>query len=173
MREDFWIGYSVKNGWVALDRNLPPNHSGSRAELVFYRLNDKLLYKENYSNFEQPEYKYHSIYIESLSEPEKQKAKSELQGIEKTREEIKAHIKLEYDKSVRRKILDDLIYKHTNHLLAYHLQNSGMTLTTASNKLKHQYCWKCKNSIEKSFYECLSCRWLVCTHCGACGCGRS
>ena len=78
-REKFlWMGFHQKHGWVILDRLLHPNKANHKAgdHLYLVRCLDWTIYKEEKSNWGEPDYVFVINYLENL-EDEKKKINEE------------------------------------------------------------------------------------------------
>lgn len=46
--------------------------------------------------------------------------------------------------------------------------------TTKKSRNRSTHCYSCKSKVSSdSNIACSACGWLICDHCGTCGCGRS
>ena len=64
-----------------------------------------------------------------------------------------------------------LIEKHRKFLASIGKPYLGQGVISHFARSKH--CYKCKGPVNNAFdLECKACGWIVCSYCGACGCGR-
>lgn len=62
--------------------------------------------------------------------------------------------------------------RHAQFLAKRGLINQGIREASAS-KSRASNCWSCTRYLNNEIdFECNVCGWIVCGHCGACGCGR-
>lgn len=61
--------------------------------------------------------------------------------------------------------------KHRSYLRRAGVDDRGFRKATWGSR--HSVCWKCGQRVDnQTQFECSGCGWIVCTFCGACGCGR-
>lgn len=61
---------------------------------------------------------------------------------------------------------------HREYLARKGIRYSGTTTKRSRNRSAR--CYSCKNTVSsESHVACSNCGWLICDHCGTCGCGRS
>lgn len=75
-----WWGYSKKHGWVVLDRSIPSNAPGLKADLLFVRCQDAAIFTEKRESWVPPSYRFAPNYISALALPEADAAAAELEG---------------------------------------------------------------------------------------------
>ena len=76
-REKFlWMGFHPKHGWVILDRLLHHNKANHKTgnHLYFVRCMDWTIYKEEKSNWGEPNYIFVINYLENLDESKKKES---------------------------------------------------------------------------------------------------
>lgn len=62
--------------------------------------------------------------------------------------------------------------RHAQYLSKRGLINNGIREASVS-KPRASNCWACTRYLNNEIdYECKVCGWIVCGHCGACGCGK-
>ncbi len=60
---------------------------------------------------------------------------------------------------------------HREFLARKGINYKGTTTKKSRNRSTH--CYSCKNTVSSdSNVACSNCGWLICDHCGTCGCGR-
>ena len=56
---------------------------------------------------------------------------------------------------------------HNNYLIKKGLE--PQSIAKSNKKFRESVCWECKTAVDNSEdYECLACRWIICSNCGAC-----
>ena len=73
-----WWGYSKEHGWVVLDRRVPTNAPGIKADLLFLRCKDATIFVEKREKWNPPLYKFAPNYIGGLTPPASDEAAAEL-----------------------------------------------------------------------------------------------
>ena len=58
-----WWGFSKEHGWVIMDREIPGNHPGVRAELMFFRCRDSKVFFLKRENWTSPAYQYAPNFV--------------------------------------------------------------------------------------------------------------
>ena len=56
---------------------------------------------------------------------------------------------------------------HNNYLIKKGLE--PQSIAKSNKKFRESVCWECRTAVDNSEdYECLACRWIICSNCGAC-----
>ena len=158
-REKFlWMGFHSKHGWVILDRLIHPNKANHKTgnHLYFVRCIDWTIYKEEKSNWGEPNYIFVINYLENLDESKKNI--SEEEGAKFLREFL--------DKK-----REDFHKKYIETIHNNFLKQIGSKLSTAIKAIKRResVCWSCHDTVDNKYdYECSACGWIICSNCGAC-----
>lgn len=64
-----------------------------------------------------------------------------------------------------------IIDKHRKFLVSIEKSYLGQGVVSHFARAKH--CFKCKGPVNNAFdLECKACGWIICSYCGACGCGH-
>lgn len=75
-----WWGYSKEHGWVVLDRRIPSNAPGLKADLLFLRCRDAMIFGAKRESWNPPLYRFAPNYIRDLAPPASDEAAAELEG---------------------------------------------------------------------------------------------
>jgi len=75
-----WWGHSEKHGWVVLDRSIPNNAPGLKADLLFFRCRDATTFVEARKKWDRPLYSFAPNYIRDLPPEAAAQAAAELEG---------------------------------------------------------------------------------------------
>lgn len=75
-----WWGYSKEHGWVVLDRRIPSNAPGLKADLVFVRCRDAMIFGAKRESWNPPLYRFAPNYLRDLAPPASDEAAAELEG---------------------------------------------------------------------------------------------
>jgi len=63
-----------------------------------------------------------------------------------------------------------VIEKHKSWVIKKGYEYRGILKNVSRHRTNN--CYSCKNSVDNSQdIECATCNWIVCSYCGACGCG--
>ena len=166
---DDWWGYSKVHGWVVLDRNIPNNKPNSQDNLVFLRCSDWQHYedtRENWNNIKL--YNGANYFLKSLPNIKMEITASELEDLKRNSKKNEIYEKLR--SQAEKKYLDEVEKKHKTFMQSINL-SSGL-LRKNINGRRVNNCYNCKKTVDNSRdYECVSCNWIICGLCGACGCG--
>lgn len=76
-----WWGYSKEHGWVILDRRIPSNAPGLRADLLFLRCRDATMFGAKRESWNPPLYRFAPNYIRELAPPASDEAAAELEAL--------------------------------------------------------------------------------------------
>lgn len=155
-----WWAYHEEHRWVVLDREWPGNESGIGCELTFVRCSDWSLFTDSFSSWPSPAYFWAPRKLEQLEDQERLKTQNLLKLYEK-----------EYE-CRRAQLLRNLVEKRHNDFIKSkgHPPSEGMGRTQREHRTAN--CYGCNRHLDNAIdYECLKCRWIICWHCGACGCG--
>ncbi|MEM0516714.1 hypothetical protein WCN91_15070 [Pseudoalteromonas sp. YIC-827] len=67
-------------------------------------------------------------------------------------------------------IKDQVIATHKSWMLKNDFEYKGISHNSRYRRASH--CYSCKSLVDNSQdIECKACDWIVCSHCGVCGCG--
>lgn len=164
-----WWGFCKLNsiGWVFLDRtiNIP-----GQSELFFVNCKNSEIYKETKENWNNPNcYVYENRYFESLSSNEKEKAQTAVVEYKKHIEEYKKKL-INYNELIK---VERFKKTRQNYFTKLGIVNPGEAVDTGKiHRVSH--CYNCKQKLDSNFQcQCKGCNWMICSLCGACGCGYS
>lgn len=87
-----WWGYSNEHGWVILDRGVPTNAPGLKAELLFLRCRDATVVSATRESWKPPLYRYAPNYIRDLPPAAAEEAAAELEALKARWPEFKLEI---------------------------------------------------------------------------------
>ena len=164
---DLWWGYCKANsiGWVLLDRTF--NKPGE-VDLCFVNCSDGVVFNETKERWNNPNiYSFEPNYLLTLAPKEQLLSTQELEKYKHRIDEYKANL---------------LIYKNTketerfakirqHYFTGLGIADPGHVMRTGKG-LRVSHCYKCKSALNsKDQLECNSCNWMICSNCGACGCG--
>lgn len=76
-----WWGYSKEHGWVVLDRRIPCNAPGLKADLLFLRCRDATMFGALRESWNPPLYRFAPNYIRELAPPASDEAAAELDAL--------------------------------------------------------------------------------------------
>ena len=76
-----WWGYSKEHGWVILDRRIPCNAPGLKADLLFIRCRDATIFCAKRESWNPPLYRFAPNYIRDLAPPASNEAAAELEAL--------------------------------------------------------------------------------------------
>jgi hypothetical protein len=76
-----WWGYSKEHGWVILDRGIPANAPGLKADLLFLRCRDAMIFGAKRESWNPPLYRFAPNYIRDLPPPASDEAAAELEAL--------------------------------------------------------------------------------------------
>jgi len=76
-----WWGYSKEHGWVILDRRIPSNAPGLRADLLFLRCRDATMFGAKRESWNPPLYRFAPNYIRELAPAASDEAAAELEAL--------------------------------------------------------------------------------------------
>lgn len=76
-----WWGYSKEHGWVILDRRIPSNAPGLKADLVFLRCRDATMFDAKRESWNPPLYRFAPNYVRELVPPASDEAAAELEAL--------------------------------------------------------------------------------------------
>lgn len=158
-KNNIWVGINENKEWVILDRKYKINSPGGKSKKLFFvRISNWTIYDDNYSNWSQPKYIYVPAYIKKTKDENISEAINNLKTKIKEYQDIKS-IELEFQ-------FLDLIHK--NFLTSKGFKQS--TIQKSSGKFRRiSHCWNCKETVDNQHdYECSSCKWIICSNCGAC-----
>lgn len=88
-----WWGYSKEHGWVILDRGIPTNAPGLKADLLFLRCRDAVMVDVKRENWNPPSYRYAPNYIRDLAPAASDEAAAELDALKARWPEFELEIK--------------------------------------------------------------------------------
>ena len=88
-----WWGYSKEHGWVILDRRIPTNAPGLKADLLFLRCRDAIMFDVKRETWNPPSYRYAPNYIRDLTPPASDEAAAELEALKTRWPEFELEIK--------------------------------------------------------------------------------
>jgi hypothetical protein len=88
-----WWGYSKEHGWVILDRGIPTNAPGLKADLLFFRCRDAMIFSAKRENWNPPSYRYAPNYIRDLAPAASDEAAAELGALKARWPEFELEIK--------------------------------------------------------------------------------
>ena len=91
-----WWGFSKEHGWVILDREIPCNTPGIRSDLMFYRCRDGKLFFVKWELWKLPAYQLAPNYVNGLSGPAADEARSEWEALQSNAEEHRLELKRQY-----------------------------------------------------------------------------
>ena len=155
-----WWGFSSEHGWVLLDRNKPNNRPGKKGNYTFLRCRDWVEYEENYKNWQAPHYIFSKQYFINLTGS---KASEEKRILQKLKDEYRSR---------KEELYLSLVQKRHKQFL----ENAGLAtseIRKAKGRHRTNNCWNCGQLVDNSIHlECLTCGWIICDSCGACGCAR-
>ena len=153
---DLWLGFKPQYGWVIYDRKLPSNKS-AHGEVYWIKCSDWTFFKDKGSNWNYPEYSFVVTYLKDIETNQ-----------QKENEEKALSILDEYINKKRNEM--DLKYIETIH--NNYLEKKGFSprsVLKATSERRESGCWECKNTVDNKYdYECSTCRWIICSSCGAC-----
>jgi hypothetical protein len=159
MAGDRWWAFSNENGWIVIDREWPDNEPASPDPWVIVRCSDWALFTEVRSSFPPPGYEYAPRYLSSLPEQKRKEAQAVLASLEE-----------EY--SERREDLQTALIRerHQEYNKSRNQEIRGIRQSYRERRVTH--CWNCRRYLDSAIHWlCIRCGWIVCWHCGACGCG--
>jgi hypothetical protein len=165
-----WWGYSIKNGWVMLNRKLLKNGMGRSKNdtLTFIRCSDWTEFEDVASNWTAPNYIYGVPYLKQLKDEKLKQAYEQLFEIFSYYKENKQHIKGEQLKREDKLRFESLQARHNNYLESKGLSKQELIKNTNSYR-RINHCWNCLSTVDNNTdYECKGCGWIVCGSCGAC-----
>lgn len=80
------------------------------------------------------------------------------------------------DYRINKDIVEDVIYNNLDlnkSVLEYTRKHGSNGILRKLNR-RVTHCYKCQQSLDSLYMEiCPKCGWIICPHCGACGCGYS
>ena len=76
-----WWGYSKEHGWVILDRRIPCNAPGLKADLLFLRCRDTTMFDASRESWNPPRYRFAPNYIRDLAPAASDEAAAELETL--------------------------------------------------------------------------------------------
>ena len=148
-----WLGFHISHGLVILDRSI--GGSESDEGYLFFKCSDWSIYKET-GVWEKPNYTYVIPYLNSL---DKDKIKS-------AQEDAINKLNHYVDK-IKDMHFELLKIIHNNYLIKKSLK--PQSIAKSNKKFRESVCWECRTAVDNSEdYECLACRWIICSNCGAC-----
>lgn len=166
MPADDWWGFSFQHGWVLLDRNIPNNKTNN---LIFLRASDWSHYEDTRENWNNTKlYNGAMFYIKSLPKEKQKDALEKYEGIIKNNQKLEVYAKLVG--IFEPKYFEVVENKHKAFIKRLNKHIGTLKKSDAGTRSSH--CYNCKRKVDNSFdFECSICNWIVCGHCGACGCG--
>jgi hypothetical protein len=148
-----WLGFHISHGLVILDRSI--GKSESDEGYLFFKCSDWSIYKET-DAWEKPNYIYIIPYLNSL---DKDKIKS-------AKEDATKKLNYYVDK------IKDMHFELLKVIHNIYLIKKGLEpqlIVKSNKKFRESVCKECKIAVDNSKnYECIVCRWIVCSNCGAC-----
>ncbi|MBI4194130.1 MAG: hypothetical protein HY526_03515 [Betaproteobacteria bacterium] len=90
-----WWGYSKEHGWVVLDRSIPSNGPGLKADLLFFRCRDSATFVEKREKWNPPLYTFAPNYIRGLAHAESVEAGAEFEALKALWPEFQRQIQRE------------------------------------------------------------------------------
>jgi hypothetical protein len=185
-----WWGYSKEHGWVVLDRSISSNRPGVKGDLLFFRCRDSTTFLAKRAAWEVPAYTFARNYLRGLAPEESALAAAELEALESRWPEFEVEIgrqqqeaaaraeaaRLEAERLEQQRELEqhrqDTIAKHRGFLQRLGLPYGGIAEAAPTKSRRAVRCAACGKSIDRAVgVQCVPCTELVCTSCGACGCG--
>jgi hypothetical protein len=91
-----WWGYSKEHGWVMLDREIPCNTPGIRADLMFYRCRDGKIFFLKWELWKLPAYQFAPNYVNGLTGAAAEEARSEYEALLSNADEHRLELKRQY-----------------------------------------------------------------------------
>jgi hypothetical protein len=155
-----WWGFSAQLGWVAIDREFPGNEPGGASPLAIVCCNDWSVRVIPRPRAWPPSgFTFSRQYILRLSESERSGAERDL-----------GMLQLEYRR--REQELRGTLVKarHRNYAATTGRSYQGLRETRGVRRTPP--CYKCNRRLDSDLhFACVTCDWIVCWGCGACGCG--
>ena len=152
-KNKIWLGFHISHGLVILDRST--GGSVSDEGYLFFKCSDWSIYKET-DAWEKPNYTYVIPYLNSL---DKDKIKS-------AKEDATKKLNYYVDK------IKDMHFELLKVIHNIYLIKKGLEpqfIVKSNKKFRESVCKECKIAVDNSKnYECIVCRWIVCSNCGAC-----
>jgi len=157
-----WWGYSDKNGWVVLDRNLVSNVPGKTDELVFIKCNNWSTYSEDRNKWELPYYEYYKTFLNKFTGD----------ALKAKQNELKQYWQ-QYHNGKKTEVYFSIIKdRHSAFLKSHKLTVPEVVVREEKHRVSG--CWNCKTNVDNSIdLLCSRCGWTICGSCGACGCTKS
>ena len=88
-------------------------------------------------------------------------------------DDAQVQVKLLVDQYVfehKETLQNKIVAQHKNVMEKAEHNYKGVTSVTAFHRENH--CYGCKRPVDNAYdVECASCNWIICSNCGACGCG--
>lgn len=173
-RDDSWWGYSSEHGWVVLDRTIPQNKPGVKAQLMFIRCSDAATVYVGFEFWKEPQFEYAPNYLRGRTDD----AAQTLDAHKAQWPNVRAELHRQIDEQVRLRAVAEFVEKRLQVLLRHQqfVEHRGFSYkgVSAINRGKMRrvtHCYICKEPLDNAFdVECQACSWIVCK-CGACGCG--
>ena len=168
-KENYWWGYCNKDsiGWVLLDRTF--NKPG-QPDLYFVNCQKSEIYKESKENWNNPNfYVFENRFFEKLPQEQQKIFATQLNAFKIRIEEFKESLvvfegvmKVEQFKKLRKRYFSDLGI----------FDPGEIDKVGKARRISH--CYSCKKALDSNFQRaCMGCKWMICSRCGACGCGYS
>ena len=168
-KENYWWGYCKKDsiGWVLLDRTF--NKPG-QTDLYFINCQKNEIYKESKENWNNPNfYVFENRFFEKLPQEHQKIFATQLSAFKIRIEEFKENLvvfeiamKVNQFKKLRQRYFSGLGI----------VDPGEIDKVGKARRISH--CYSCKVALDSNFQRaCLGCKWMICSRCGACGCGYS
>jgi len=163
-----WWGISKENSLVILDRNISCNKSTGDGTLIFLRCSDWKHYEEDREKWKEPYYIYVEKFIKSLPTQDQSRFTELLKNKKRGSKKNKIYKTLaEKNEEIWKKEEFEKIKKLHAKFSKSNLKEPGKM---KSRRVNH--CYQCKRKVDNFVhYECAGCNWIICSLCGACGCG--
>jgi len=161
--KNLWIGNSKDKGIVILDRKFKVNSSGgvgNSLDIYFIKCNDWSIFKEERSKWSSPNYIHFENFYKNIKENDKLDYKEKIENIFNNFQDKKKDIQFNF------------LQKIHNDFLIREGYQAREIVKKVSNFRRINHCWYCKDTVDNSIdYECVNCRWIICSCCGACKLG--
>ncbi|MGH8502552.1 MAG: hypothetical protein ACREVE_08770 [Gammaproteobacteria bacterium] len=162
----FWVG-EMNGAFVLYDPSV--QHDGSYWVVLFFPMHKRfVLYVKSDARSKvkavtRHDPNYHDVVQQYLDWFE-EKGRDELPRVA---EEIKKKDQTYVRKRERVRAL------HKTHMDTNNFKYLGVTDPTGGPRTRVSVCWSCRETVANDIVspECNACHWMVCEHCGACGCG--
>lgn len=167
MSTEMWWGFSQEHGWVMLDRSVECNKPGLKRALLFVNCSAGSVYSVPYEQWCPPSYIFAENYLKALTDTMQISGRRELEQFKNRSKEFHS---LVVDAGA---VIEERRFSEARAHYFEKLQLADPGLKAVTGRVRRvTHCYDCKKPLDSNAsFECNACGWLVCSLCGACGCG--